>query len=243
MREINVLRRNGLSGTGACAGSGTHWHASIRLRTTYRLRSCCAQPCCATQWRQAPPFWSCTRRTAASACSSRQPPAATAADADALRTVLSSKLTDFAAPSFEELWGGGAAAAWSDSAAASPAQAQAELASNLDAMLAVLTPAELTRLLLAQPALVAAPLAAWTGFLGGMGFSHAEQKNILIGCPEVSALVGSGVLPLGWVCCRCFDQKISLDLRVYLYATHTTHPYNAPHHPAHPTHRPSPCSS
>lgn len=88
---------------------------------------------------------------------------------------------------FERLWPA-AAGPWRAAAAAGPAAAARELASNLDSLLLVLSAREAAALLAAAPALVAAPLGAWREFLDGVGFDAAQQKAMLLSCPEVRAL-------------------------------------------------------
>ncbi len=103
-----------------------------------------------------------------------------------LQRVLSEKL-DLAGAPFDQLWNTGAAAPWAELWAVDPDRAAAEQARGLDALLGALTKTEATRLLLAQPALVVAPVAAWVEFLGALGFSRLEVKNVLIAVPEVRA--------------------------------------------------------
>ena len=113
---------------------------------------------------------------------------------EALRRALSEAL-GADAPDVDELWPR-AAPAWTaacasaDGASADGAAAAAaarELTAGLAALLAVVPPCAAARLLRQQPALAAAPLAAWRAFLDASGFTPAQQRDLLAAAPEVVA--------------------------------------------------------
>ncbi|GBF98471.1 hypothetical protein Rsub_11681 [Raphidocelis subcapitata] len=90
--------------------------------------------------------------------------------------------------SFDALWARGGARAWAAACAAGPrGGALRELAAGLDSLSALLGPADVARLLLAQPPLLGAPIASWRGFLDACEFSAAQQREIISGCPELLA--------------------------------------------------------
>jgi hypothetical protein len=81
-----------------------------------------------------------------------------------------------------------AAPHWAAAAAGGGGEAGAlrELSLGFDALAAAgLSRPEAARLLLAQPALVAAPVQSWMGFLEGIGLTPAQRRNAVIACPEV----------------------------------------------------------
>lgn len=129
------------------------------------------------------------------------------ADSFSLQQLLSEKLT-LPSSAFDQLWPA-AAEPWADFTAHNPSAAVSELSAGLDALLTVLSRQEATKLLLAEPALVAAPLQSWMAFFTAMQFSRVEQKNMLTTCPELMAkgdIVTAGAA-IRHLCDLGFDEE------------------------------------
>lgn len=176
-------------------------HSAIVATTCQRRVPCVPIPSRRPRLARAPPAPPMPR------CRRRNAPA----DSEPVKQLLAEKL-GVAGASADAVWNA-AAPAWDAASAADPHAAAADLAAGLDSLLQVLTRDEAARALAAQPALVAAPLASWRAFFDAMGFSHAEQRAMIVQCPEVRPAKRRR----GWL---ARGERLALSPRLHGCGTH-----------------------